>query len=100
METGDTPQCDLHFYVTRGSMEWVLLAPINGAITKSRGTNKITLEDCYKEPDLATRVKPDDYVGNHLCAVSNKNRLFLILIEDMVNKADYSSINLLITTYY
>ena len=99
METGDTPQSDLHFAVTRGSMEWVLLGAINGAQKKERGYIKITLEDCFKEPDLDTPAEPDAFIGNHLCIVSNKNRLFLIFIEDIIVKLNYASIDLLITTY-
>jgi hypothetical protein len=99
MESGDTPQSDLHFYATFGSSEWIWLEAINGATTRSRGPNKITLQDCYKEPDLATPVKSDVYVGNYLCAVSNKNRIFVIFIENLIKKPTYDSIILLITTY-
>ena len=94
----NTSRSDIQFFVSVGTMRWFLLYAINGAQSESKGTGNITLEDCIDKTVPTYQFKPDAFIGNHICYISNKNQLFLVYIENITDTFELASITLLITT--
>jgi len=99
MELANTTKSDLDFNVSIGSMLWYWLNAINGAQEWSKGKIDISLKDCYNEKLPNDNYESDTYVGNHVCVVSNMNRLFLVYIEHLNFQYEYATIYINVTTY-
>jgi hypothetical protein len=99
MELGNTPKSDLYFNVSIGSMLWYWLNAINGAQEWSKGKIDVRLKDCYNDSLPNDELESDTYVGNHVCVISNNNRLFLVYIEHINFQYEYATIYLKVTTY-
>jgi len=83
IEIGESPQSDIHFFVGGGNtVIWGLIL-LNGARSKSMGAENIDLATCRTELNSFDEdVRFQLRTGNHICVFSNRNRFFLLRIED------------------
>jgi hypothetical protein len=88
MEIGNTPQADLQFFTIIASTEWISLVPQNGAKLGFKGKEEITLSDCYMDPTFGEQKYSNAFKGNHLCALSNNDKIFLLVVEDILDEPD------------
>jgi hypothetical protein len=85
MEIVESPQSDLQYVVGGGSMVVEGLLPLNGARAKSIGDGNVNLVDCKGSEPFVEWDIPEIFTGNHICVISNENRLFLLRIEEGFN---------------
>jgi hypothetical protein len=84
MELGESTQSDLHYKVSAGSDLFPSLWPLNGALAISMGSSNIKLEDCIGISNLLSKyIIPEVFIGNHICMLSNKGRMFLIKLGNL-----------------
>jgi hypothetical protein len=101
---GKTPQSDLHYSTSLGSMFWYWLNAINDAKEWTKGNIDIGLKDCYNKSIPNEDYESRTYEGNHMCVVSNRNRLFLVYIDRLnaqfpIEPHSYATIYMNVTTY-
>ena len=81
MEIGESLQSDLQYEVSGGSSLFHSLYPMNAALAKSMGSSDINLENCINDINsLDKYLIPELYSGNHICILSNKGKMFVIVI--------------------
>jgi hypothetical protein len=101
---GKSPESDLHFTTSLGSMLWYWLQAINGAKEWTKGKNEIGIKDCNNKSIPNEEFESRTYEGNHMCVISNKSKLYLIVIDRLnaqfpVEPHSYGTIYMYITSY-
>jgi hypothetical protein len=100
MGIGDTPQCDLQFSISKGTMIVGIMQPLNGALSKSMGRGNIKLDECRGDTGSYTEYhKADTFKGSHICFISNEDRYYLLYLENIVQQTHIFTLYLLVTSY-
>jgi hypothetical protein len=85
MMIGDTPKSDLRLILSIGSDVFVWLDAVNGAYAYSMGTESVTLIDCINSKSLIQRITiPQVVKGNHICMITNSQRIVLLRIVETI----------------